>query len=152
MRASRALPWALLVAASLCWAGNWVVSRGIRETMPPLALSFFRWLVVVVLLAPIALPALRGTWARLEPHWPILLLLSALGVPAFTICVYVGLQTTEAVNAVLLNASVPVITILCSWLIDRQGATWRQIVGMILSFAGILVIVSRGEPTHLLHL
>ena len=52
---------ALLVAASLCWAGNWVVSRGIRETMPPIALSFFRWLVVVVLLAPIALPALRGT-------------------------------------------------------------------------------------------
>jgi drug/metabolite transporter (DMT)-like permease len=53
---------------------------------------------------------------------------------------------------VLLNSSVPVITIICAWLIDRQRATWRQIVGMILSFAGILVIVSRGEPAHLLDL
>jgi drug/metabolite transporter (DMT)-like permease len=56
------------------------------------------------------------------------------------------------VNAVLLNSSVPVITIICAWLIDRQGATWRQIVGMILSFAGIVVIVSRGEPARLLDL
>jgi hypothetical protein len=37
MRHHRALPWALLVVAALLWAGNWVASRGIRETMPPAA-------------------------------------------------------------------------------------------------------------------
>jgi drug/metabolite transporter (DMT)-like permease len=152
MRQHRALPWALLVAASLIWSGNWVVSRGIRETMPPLALTFWRWLPVVVLLAPIALPALRGRWHVLVQHWRILLLLAATGVPAFTACVYLGLQTTEAVNAVILNSSLPLFTLLCSWVIEREAATGRQLAGLAVSLAGILVIVCRGDPGQLLHL
>jgi drug/metabolite transporter (DMT)-like permease len=152
MRHHRALPWALLVASSLLWAGNWVASRGIRETMPPLALTFWRWLPVALLLAPIAIPALRGRWGLLRQHWRIILLLGAAGVPLFTSFVYIGLQTTEAVNAVILNSSVPIFTLLCSWVIDREAATGRQIAGLAISLAGILVIVSRGDPVQLLHL
>jgi drug/metabolite transporter (DMT)-like permease len=152
MRQHRALPWTLLVLASLIWAGNWVVSRGIRETMPPLALTFWRWLPVALLLAPIAVPALRGRWRLLVEHWRILLLLSGCGVAAFTACVYLGLQTTETVNAVILNSSLPLFTLLCSWTIDRERATGRQLAGLAVSLAGILVIVCRGDPAQLLEL
>lgn len=152
MRHHRALPWALLVMASLLWAGNWVVSRGIRETMPPLALTFWRWAPVALILAPVAVPALRGRWGMLRQHWRILLLLGAAGIPLFTAFVYIGLQTTEAVNAVILNSSMPLFTLLCSWVIDREAATSRQVAGLAISLAGILVIVCRGDPAQLLHL
>lgn len=152
MTKGRALPWALLVLCSLLWAGNWVVARGIRETMPPLALTFWRWFPVVVVLAPFAIPALHGKGRALLRRWRILLLLGAFGIPGFTAFVYIGLQTTEAVNAVLLNSSLPVFTLLASWLIDREAATWRQIAGTIVSFAGILAIVCRGDPAQLLAL
>jgi drug/metabolite transporter (DMT)-like permease len=152
MRSHPALPWACLVLASLFWAGNWVVSRGIRETMPPLALTFWRWVPVVIVLAPIALPALRGRWRDVARGWPVLLVLAGSGIPLFTAFVYIGLQTTEAVNAVILNSSLPVFTLLCSWAIDRERASLRQIVGLLVSLAGILVIVCRGDPAQLLGL
>lgn len=146
------LPWVLLVAAAVFWSGNWVASRGIRETVPPIALTFWRWLPVVVLLAPIVLPAMRGRWGEVRRHWRILLLLSFLGVPLFTALVYFGTQETTAVNAVLLNSALPLATILWSWLLERERATSRQVLGLAVSFAGILLVMTRGEVGQLLAL
>jgi drug/metabolite transporter (DMT)-like permease len=142
------LPWLLLGLAALFWSGNWVASRGIRETMPPFALTFWRWLPVVLVLAPVALPRLRGEGAILRRYWRILFLLGGFGVAIFTALVYLGLQTTTAVNAVLLNSAVPLFTLLISWLLERERATAGQIVGLVLSVFGILVIMRRGEFEH----
>jgi drug/metabolite transporter (DMT)-like permease len=42
--------------------------------------------------------------------------------------------------------------IACSWLLDREHATPRQIAGMVISLAGIVIIMTQGEPARLLHL
>ena len=49
---------------------------------------------------------------------------------------YLGLQTTTAVNAVLLNSSAPLFMLLCSWMIEREAASARQLVGVLISLAG----------------
>ena len=103
-------------------------------------------------LAPLGLPGLRGKGALLRKHAGILLFLAATGVAAFQSLVYLGLSTTTTVNAVLLNASLPLFILLCSWVIERERAGARQVIGMVVSFAGILVILSRGEPAALLDL
>jgi drug/metabolite transporter (DMT)-like permease len=105
-----------------------------------------------VLLAPFALPALRGRGALIRRHAGILLALSLTGVAAFQSLVYLGLRSTTAVNAVLINSSMPLFILLCSWVIEREGASRRQIAGMVVSLAGIAVILSRGDPGALLHL
>jgi drug/metabolite transporter (DMT)-like permease len=66
--------------------------------------------------------------------------------------VYLGLRTTTTVNAVLLNSSIPVFILACSWILERERATGRQVAGMAVSLAGILVILSRGEAANLLRL
>ena len=38
-------PYLLLVLASLFWAGNMVMGRGLRDDLPPVALAFWRWVV-----------------------------------------------------------------------------------------------------------
>jgi len=78
-------------------------------------------------------------------HAGILLLLAVTGVTLFQSMVYLGLRSTEAINAVLLNSSLPLFMLLCSWAIERERASPRQIAGMLISLAGILVILSRGE-------
>lgn len=142
----------LLAFANLFWAGNWITGRALREAFDPLTLNFWRWVVATLVLAPFALPGLRRKWRVIRRNAGILLLLAFTGVAMFQSLVYLGLRSTAAVNAVLLNSSLPLFMLLCSWAIERERASPRQVGGMLVSLAGILVILSRGDPAALLQL
>jgi len=152
MPASRLSAFLLLALASLFWSGNWIAGRALRDVFDPVTLNFWRWVVAAVALAPFAWPGLRGKWPLLRRHAGILLLLAFTGVALFQSLVYLGLRSTEAVNGVLLNSSLPLFMLLCSWAIERERASPRQIAGMLISLVGILVILSRGDPAALLQL
>ncbi len=152
MPGSRLQALLMLAFANLLWSGNWVAGRALRGVLDPLSLNFWRWLIAAAVLAPFALRGLRGKGALIRRHAGILLLLAFSGVAAFHSLVYLGLRSTTAVNAVLLNSSIPLFIMLCSWIIDRERAAPRQIAGMLVSLAGILLILSRGEPASLLQL
>lgn len=147
---ARTIAFALLGLANLFWAGNWVTGRALRAAFDPITLNFWRWLVAALVLAPFALPQLIRQRHIIRRHAGLLALLSLTGVVVFHCLIYLGLRTTTVVNAVLLNSSAPLFMLLCSWTIERESATRRQIAGMLLSLIGILVIVSRGEIGNLL--
>jgi len=149
---TRSTAFLLLALATLFWAGNWVLGRALRDDFEPAALNFWRWLIAVLALAPFAVPRLRGQWGVLRRDAGLLLVLSFLGVALFQWMIYQGLKTTTAVNAVLINSSFPAFMLLCSWAIERERGTRRQVVGMLISLAGILVIMARGDAASLVRL
>jgi drug/metabolite transporter (DMT)-like permease len=143
------LPYAALTVTMMCWGGNWVVGRAIRGDMPPIALNFWRWTVALVVLAPFALPGLRGKGAVLRRHWRLIAGLGASGVVMFQLLAYLGLQSTTTVNAVVMNSAAPIFIIICCWLIDRDRVSLRQIAGMAVSFLGIVTIMEEGNVAAL---
>ncbi|MGH8687975.1 MAG: DMT family transporter [Burkholderiales bacterium] len=149
---SRGFALALLTLSMLFWAGNWVFGRALRGAIEPVALNFSRWAIAAVVLAPFGIPALRGKAAVVRRHWGILALLALTGVAVFHSLVYLGLRTTTTVNGILLNSSLPMFILACAWILDRERASARQMLGMLVSLAGILVILSRGDPASLLRL
>jgi len=149
---TRASAFTFLALANLFWAGNWVLGRALRDAFDPISLNFYRWAIAVVVLAPFALPGLAAKREVIRRHAGILALLALLSVSIFQSLVYLGLQSTTAVNAVLINCSGPLFILLSAWLIDGERATLRQLAGFLVSVAGILVILSRGEPAALLQL
>lgn len=148
--APRTLAFLLLALASLMWSGNWVIGRGLREVMDPIELNFWRWFLACFALAPFAWAGLRGKAAVLRRDAGMLTLSALLGVAIFQSLVYLGLRSTEVVNAVLLNSSLPLFILLCSWIMEGERATARQVAGMLVSFVGIVVIVLRGEAGRLM--
>ena len=143
------MAFAALAFAMLIWAGNWVMGRALRDSIDPVSLNFMRWAIAVLVLTPFALPGAIRAWPIIRTRYGLLFLLSLTGVTLFHAMVYHGLRTTTAVNGVLLNSSLPLFILLCSWILDREHATRRQIAGMLLSFAGIVVIMSHGEIERL---
>jgi drug/metabolite transporter (DMT)-like permease len=142
----------LLLLPPLLWAGNAVVGRALVGQFPPLALSFARWALALVLLAPFALGAVRAHRAAIRTHLPLLAWTALLGVGCYNSLQYLALQTSTAVNATLIGASGPIMTLLV-------GAIWfgiavgrHQWFGAALSIVGVLWVIARGEPVNLLRL
>ena len=149
---TRGLALSLLALANLFWAGNWVLGRLLRDAFDPLTLNFLRWAGATLILAPFALPGALAARDAIRKSAGALLLLAFTGVALFQSLVYLGLRSTTTINGVLLNSSGPVFMLLCSWAIEREHGTRRQVAGMLISLVGILVIMSRGELGSLLAL
>ena len=96
-------PILLLALTRLLWAGNWVVGRAVRDDVPPIALTFWRWVIALALIAPLAWPHLRRQWPEVRAGWRSLLLLGLLGTGFYNALAYTGLQQTSAINGMLLN-------------------------------------------------
>lgn len=142
-------PYLLLILANLFWAGNWVVGRGIRESVPPLALSFWRWVIALALILPFAWPHLRKDWSRLAAGWPWLVASGLLGTACYNALTYVGLQYTTVTNGLLLNSFIPVAIVALAWVFLGKRLRPIEAVGVATSLIGVVTIVARGDPAVL---
>ena len=142
----------LLLLPPLFWAGNAVVGRALVGHFPPLALSFARWALALALLAPFAIGAVLRHRATIRDHLPLLALTALLGVGCYNSLQYLALQTSTAVNATLIGASGPIMTLLVGAVWFKTPVRRRQGAGAALSVIGVLWVIARGEPLNLLRL
>jgi len=135
---------ALLLVPPLLWAGNAIVGRLVHELIPPLTLNFFRWVLAFVLLLPMAHQVLRRN-SPLWPHWKHYGLLGLLGVGCYNSLQYLALQTSTPINVTLVASSTPVFMLAMGALFFKQTVRKRQIFGAVLSIAGVMLVLCRGD-------
>lgn len=128
----------------MLWAGNAVVGRMLVGHMPPVAMNGLRWLLVAVLLAPLGWRVLRRPEA-IAQRWRHLALLGALGVGTYNALQYLALQTSSPINVTLIGASIPVWMMGVGRVCFGQPLMRRQMVGAVLSVAGVLLVMSQGR-------
>lgn len=145
-------PALLLALAQLIWAGNFVLGRAVSASIPPVALSFWRWVLALLVLLPFTFREVRAAWPIVRRSLPVLVPLGILGVGNFSTLVYVGLGQTTATNAALLNSACPAFILIIGPLLGGRRPGLRQVAGIALSLTGVLAIVSRGDPQTLLQL
>jgi drug/metabolite transporter (DMT)-like permease len=137
--------WTLLVLACLFWAGSIIIGRAVAGHVPPITLAYWRWTGAFIVAIGFAWPVLKRDWPVLRRHWGILLLLSATGIASYNTMIYIGLQYTTAVNALLLQSAMPVIILLWAFALFGERAGLRQKLGVMLSLLGVAIIVSHGS-------
>lgn len=142
----------LLALTMLFWAGNSIVGRAARDLVPPAALSFWRWAIALMLLLPFAWPHLKRDWSALRAKWLVVLVLGGLGIGAFNTLLYTGLQTTTALNAMLLQSGQPALILILGAVLMGDRIGMRQVAGALVALSGVLFIIAQGEPGRLLGL
>lgn len=145
-------PHLLLVLNMVFWSGNWIVGRAFRDDFSPLGLNFWRWVIALAVLLPFAWRNIWETRAAILTEWKALLGMGILGISLFNMIIYLGLRYTTAVNGVLIHSSQPVVIVLLSWMLLGDRISKRQGVGIAVSLAGVLVLVSQGDIENLLGL
>lgn len=126
-------PFLLLTLTSLFWAGNFVMGRAVKSSIPPISLAFWRWTLALVILVPFSLPHLRAQLPLLRQNWRLLAVYGVLGVTCFNTFVYIGLHSTTATNALLLNSVIPILIVLLSHLLADTPVSARQALGVVIS-------------------
>lgn len=147
-------PYLLLTLAALFWAGNWIVGRGVRADVPPLAMSFWRWLIALLLVLPFAWPHLRRDWPAIRSHWGWLALFGLLGIAGYNTFAYLGLRYTMATNGLVINSFIPIAIVALGWAFLGKRLRPVEALGIFASLCGVLTIIARGDAAVLqaLHL
>lgn len=139
------LAYAGLVLTPLFWAGNAVVAKGVVDQIPPLSMSFWRWIIALAILLPFGLPGVLRQKAVIRQHWLSILALATFSVGAFNSLLYLAAVTTSAINIALINATIPIMVALLAWLLLGDRTRPLQALGIALAIVGIATVVARGD-------
>jgi len=141
--------------AILCWllsAGVYVAAKAVATEMPPWALCFWRVLIAGLILLPITRRHWPGMINLVRQRWLSILIIEGLGLSITQGLIYIGLNYTTAINAGLIIALMPVITMILALLLLNEPVSFWQFIGSIIAFIGMAIIVTRGDLLALLRL
>ncbi|WP_411706222.1 DMT family transporter [Edaphovirga cremea] len=136
--------------AVLIWSVNAVVSKASATAIDPAAISFYRWVLALLTLTPFVLPGVLRNLAAVRVYWWKLLILGLLGMVLYQSLAYYAAHTVSALFMGVLNSLIPLLTVLISIVVIRIVPTVGIAIGTVLSFGGLLWLVSAGEPGQLL--
>lgn len=142
----------LPLMAVFIWSFNIAVTRYVAEFISPVSISFYRWLLAFILLSPFMLPRVWKNRAVIRPHLKQLAVLSAFGMMLYQGLAYTAAQHTTATNMGIINAFIPVFTVLVSWIILRDRPNRFALIGSALSFFGLLYVMGQGDLHRMLQL
>jgi len=135
-----------MVLPGVVWGGNAIVARAFAGELPPVGLAFWRWMLAALLVLPFAWPHVRRDAPAMIRAWPIMVLLSALGIAFFNAALYIAAHTTTALNILMLQAAMPVLIVAATFVLFNDRITARQGAGVALSLAGATTLITHGDP------
>ena len=143
--------YGLIAATVLTWAIGVVIARAVHQEIPPIGLSFWRWIMATLILLPFVWGSLRKdnqlVIKNLRYFWVQGIFMTGGGMFLF-----VAVNFTTAINVALVNATQPILTVLIAWILIRDGIKGIQILGIVAAFLGITVMVTKADLSVLMNL
>src|SRR5829696_4348175 len=127
------------------WAGNAIAGRLAVGEISPMALTCLRWVIVVIVMLPITGRKLLVEWPAIEQRWRFIILMGTFGFTAFNALFYAAAHHTSAVNLTIFQGAIPVLVLLGTVLFFKARIRPLQIVGMIVTMAGVVLVSVKGD-------
>jgi drug/metabolite transporter (DMT)-like permease len=137
----------------LCWSGNFIVGKfATLFEIPPLTLNTFRWISVWLILIPFTFKEIYNNFTYIKKNFLVIGFMGVITISTFNSVVYFALNYTQVINAVLVLAIIPAVTIVLSSLMKIEKTNSFQIFGLFLSIIGVASIISNGEVQRIISL
>jgi drug/metabolite transporter (DMT)-like permease len=138
-------PYAAAILCLIIVSANGVMVRGVAFDVPPMALIFWRNLIGTAVLVALAWRYLKRELPVLRARWPMLALCGLLHVVFGNGMNVIGLHYTTVVNASLMSAFLPAVTVAVAMALGVDRVNRIQSAGIALSAIGVLILISRGS-------
>lgn len=146
------IAYIILIFSALLYGGNVVAARFLSADFPPGALAVSRGLLGLLILLPLARRSLRQSPKPSRKELYQFALLGFLGITVAYLTFLWAMQYSSATNAAIIFASSPAITnalFAVGWGIKPSKL---RVLGIGISFLGLLVVFSQGSFSRLLAL
>ena len=133
-----------LILATLFWSGNFIVGKASSLfEIPPFTLNFYRWTFAWLILAPFTLKEIYKAKLNILNNLKYVLILGITSITLFNSIVYYSLQFTQVISGVLMISTIPVMIILFSSLLKIEKTNFFQVMGVVFSMIGVIVIITQ---------
>ena len=142
-----------LILTTLFWAGNFIVGeQASRFDIPPFTLNFYRWTFAWLILAPFTIKEIIEKKNHIIENIKLIIVLGITSITIFNSIVYYSLNFTQVISGVLMISTIPVMIIVFCWILKIEKSNVYQILGVIFSLLGVIVIITKADLIILLNL
>ncbi len=127
-------------STSLFWGLSYAVTKGLLDSMTPIEIAIFRFLLASAVLVIASM--LTGSLAPIKrAHWPRAIAAGVIGISVYFVFENNGLRLTSASAGSLIIATIPILNLIVSWLARGERITVLNTAGVLLSFSGVYFLV-----------
>lgn len=143
LKSTKAAYW-MLSATAFFLACNHVIGRSVEGTIPPVGLSFWRWMAGAIVLLPLVLPRFKQSLPHYRAHFITLFMLAVMMAGSTTL-ILVALNYTTATNTSLMNAVQPTLTVLFAFLFIGENLSRLKVMGIIAGLSGVIIMITKAD-------
>ncbi len=142
-----------LFLAVFFWAGNFIVGKfASYYEIPPFSLNFYRWFFAWLILLPFTFKEIILKKNYILENYKFYILLGITSVTIFNSIVYYALNFTQVISGVLMISTIPVMIMFISSILKIEKTNIFQIFGVICSFIGVILIITKANFELLVNL
>jgi drug/metabolite transporter (DMT)-like permease len=143
--ASRQAGFLYAIVAVALWAGNFLVARAFKSSIPPVGMNFLRWATACLVFTPFGLKAVLREWTVLRQHAAYIAATGLIGISLFNVLIYSAGRGTTAINMSLISVTFPIQVIVFSRFLFAERISRRRILGILVVVGGVVVLVTGGN-------
>lgn len=144
------MQYAFPLLTILIWAVNTVITKASSEVIFPSEIGFYRWLLAGLLFTPFMLKPVWANRVVIGPAMGKIIILGVLGMAMYQSLAYFAAGMTTATNMGIIQSLVPIMTLVLSIACLGNRLTIGALLGAIISFTGVVVVVSAGDVVGLI--
>ncbi|UWX59941.1 DMT family transporter [Chryseobacterium oranimense] len=134
--------WILLIVLTLIWGSSFILIKKSLEHFSPYQVGALRVLIAGIILMPVAISKYK-LFPKKHLKWLILAALTGNFIPMFLF----PIAETEVSSSIagIINSMMPIFVIIVGALVWKFETTKKQIVGTLISFAGVCLLAFGGD-------
>src|SRR5215216_141856 len=141
--------WLVFILLGAIWSSSFMWIKIAVQEIGPITLVAFR-VLFGLLFGIVVIYIQRIQWPRTLQEWTPLLVLGIANIAIPFFLISWGEQSIDSAVASILNATVPLFTILIAhYLLNDDKITVPKVLGLLLGFAGVVILMSKDIGTSL---
>ena len=150
-KVSANIAYLMITVTVFLWSVGVVIARGVHEEIPLIGLTFWRWIIALLFLAPFVWREIYENVRIVQDNWRIYLAQGTFMVGGGTL-LFSSLYFTSAINAALVNTTQPALTALLAWIILKDRLKNIQYAGIASAIGGVIFMITKSDINILINL